>query len=74
VRRFTALILRPERVVLDLSQLTFMDSTGIHAAVELRQLAAHHNAQLEIIQASRAVQQLFALCHLTDVLPFRSDA
>jgi anti-anti-sigma factor len=31
----SALAHRPERVVLDLSHLTFMDSTGVHGLMEL---------------------------------------
>jgi anti-sigma B factor antagonist len=69
-----ALALRPERVVLDLSDLSFIDSSGLHTVVELRELAAHQNAQLEIIPGSRAVQRPFEICRLTDVLPFRSAA
>jgi anti-sigma B factor antagonist len=69
-----ALALAPERVVLDLSQLTFIDSSGLHATVELRELAASQHAQLEIIPGPRAVQRPFEICRLTDVLRFRSPA
>jgi anti-sigma B factor antagonist len=69
-----ALALGRERVVLNLSQLTFIDSSGLHATVELHELAAQQNAQLEIIPGPRAVRRLFEICHLIDVLPFRSTA
>jgi anti-sigma B factor antagonist len=62
---------RPERVVLDLSQLSFIDSTGMHATVELHELAAKQNSQLEIIPGSRAVQRPFEICRLTNALPFK---
>jgi anti-sigma B factor antagonist len=65
-----ALALGPERVVLDLSQLSFIDSSGLHAVVELHELAAHQNAQLEIIPGSPAVQRTFEVCGLADLLPF----
>jgi anti-anti-sigma factor len=43
--------LRPERVVLDLSRLSFIDSSGIHAAVGLHERAIRQNTQLEITPA-----------------------
>src|SRR5438445_11398023 len=47
----------PECVVLDLSQLGFIDSTGIHAVLELHSRCMHQNIQLVIIPGSRAVQR-----------------
>jgi stage II sporulation protein AA (anti-sigma F factor antagonist) len=64
----------PERVVLDLSRLTFIDSGGLHAAVELHERAARQNVQLEIIPGPPAVQRPFEICRLTDVLPFTAPA
>ena len=66
----TALERRPECVVLDLSQLSFIDSTGIHAVVELHTRAAQQNIHLVIIPGPRGVQRPFEICGLTDRLPF----
>jgi anti-anti-sigma factor len=69
-----ALALRPERVVLDLCRLSFIDSSGLQTAVELHELVKRQNVKLEIIPGSQAVQRPFEICCLTDVLPFRSVA
>jgi anti-anti-sigma factor len=60
----------PECVVLDLSPLRFIDSSGVHATTELAQRAAAQNARLAIIPGPRAVQLIFELCGLIDRLPF----
>ncbi len=66
----TALERRPECVVLDLSQLSFIDSTGVHAVVGLHTRAARQNIHLVIIPGPRGVQRPFEVCGLTDRLPF----
>ena len=66
----TALERRPECVVLDLSQLSFIDSTGVHAVVGLHTRAARQNIHLVIIPGPRRVQRPFEVCGLTDRLPF----
>jgi anti-sigma B factor antagonist len=62
----------PEQVVLDLRRLTFIDSSGIHATVELHRQAEAQSAALEIIPGPPTVQRPFELCGLIDVLPFTS--
>ena len=62
----------PECLVLDLEPLTFIDSGGLHGAVELHQWAMRQNARLVIVPGSRAVQRLFEICGLAETLPFRS--
>lgn len=44
----------------------------MHATVELHELAAKQNSQLEIIPGSQAVERLFGICRLTNALPFRT--
>jgi anti-sigma B factor antagonist len=66
----TALERRPAHVVLDLSRLTFIDSSGLHAAVELHRQATARNVELEIVPGPPAVQRPFAVCGLTESLPF----
>ena len=56
---------RPPRVVLDLSELDFIDSSGI--AVLLR--AAEKTERLELRNPSSTVQRIIEATGLTDVLP-----
>ncbi len=66
----SALTGRPERIVLDLSRLTFIDSSGLHVTVELAHRSAAQNVRLEIIPGPRAVQRVFQLTGLADRLEF----
>jgi anti-anti-sigma factor len=68
----SALARRPEQVVLDLSRLTFIDSSGVHGTMELARRSAARNIRLAIIPGPRAVQRVFELCHLAELLPFLS--
>ena len=60
----------PECVVLDLSRLSFIDSTGIHGVVELHKRASEQNVRFVIVPGPRAVQRPFEICRLTELLPF----
>ncbi len=59
-----------ERVVLDLSRLTFMDSSGLHTTIELAHRLAAQDIGLVIVPGSPAVQRLFDLTGLTGRLSF----
>jgi anti-anti-sigma factor len=61
---------RASAVVIDLSALTFMDSTGIGVIVEANQRAQREGVALEIVPGPRAVQQVFEVSGLLDALPF----
>ena len=61
-----ALARQPDRVVLDLSRLTFMDSTGVHGIRELASHAARLKIDLVVIPGPRAVRRLFELCQLSE--------
>jgi anti-anti-sigma factor len=58
-------------VVLDLSALTFIDSTGLRLAVRLHARCVGCARELEIRPGPPAVQRVFELTHLDDALPFR---
>src|SRR5437588_3707261 len=60
-----ALTQRAERLVLDLSRLDFIDSSGLHATVELAHRMAAQDIGLVIVPGSRAVQRVFELTGLT---------
>lgn len=64
----SALARQPDRVVLDLSRLTFMDSSGIHSVLELANRTARLKIDLVIIPGPRAVRRPFELCQLTESL------
>ncbi len=53
--------LEPRRVVLNLSQLTFMDSTGVHLVSETRDRAAATDTELVLIPGPPAIQRVFAI-------------
>jgi anti-anti-sigma factor len=60
----------PECIVLDLSRLAFIDSTGLHATLELTNRSAAQNTRLVIIPGPRSVQRLFEITGLLERLPF----
>jgi anti-sigma B factor antagonist len=69
-----ALARQPDRVVLDLGRLTFIDSSGIHGVVELARRAARRNIDLVVIPGPRAVRRLFELCQLSESITFAAAA
>jgi anti-anti-sigma factor len=69
-----ALSRAPECLVLDLSQLTFIDSSGIHVVDELHQRTLRESAHLVIVPGSRTVRRPFEIVGLADVLPFLTTA
>ncbi len=64
------LVGHPECVILDLSRLSFIDSTGIHVVIELSQAAGRDGPRLIIYPGPSPVQRVFELCGLTSELPF----
>ncbi len=60
-----------ERLVLDLSGLDFVDSTGLGVIIDLDQRARRGEFELSIIRGPRHVQRVFEVTKLADVLPFR---
>jgi anti-sigma B factor antagonist len=65
-----ALDRRPACLLLDLSQLSFIDSCGIHVLIAARNRCAEQGARLVIIPGPRAVQRVFEICGLIEILPF----
>jgi anti-sigma B factor antagonist len=60
----------PETLVLDLSRLEFIDSSGVHATTELAERAAAQHTRLLIIPGSGPAQRIFEITGLLDRLPF----
>ena len=58
-------------VLLDLSALTFMGSTGVRLILELDALARRDGFELGLVQGPEPVRRVFEICGLLDHLPFR---
>jgi anti-sigma B factor antagonist len=61
---------QPDALLLDLSRLTFIDSSGVHAVIDLAKRTERLGIRLGIVPGSRAVQRVFEICELTELLPF----
>ena len=73
-KRLIGLDLRPgTELVLDLSRLTFMDSTGIRLVLQARQHAVRHAARLLLVPGPEQVMRVLALVGLDDQLEFVSE-
>jgi anti-sigma B factor antagonist len=59
-----------ERIVLDLGGVTFIDSNGLHLALDADADAREGGWQLLIIDGAGPVQRLFEVTGLRDRLPF----
>jgi anti-anti-sigma factor len=58
-------------VVLDLSRLTFMDSTGIHAVLLAKDLSAEHGSEFFVVPGEAQVKRLMQITGLLATLPIR---
>jgi anti-sigma B factor antagonist len=59
------------KILLDLSGLTFMDSSGIHLVVRWTGQAAKDGFEFELEPGPPAVQRIFSLTALDESLPWR---
>jgi len=64
-----ALRRKPECLVLDLSRLTFIDSSGVHIAMEIARRSVAQSFRLVIVPAPKPAQRIFEICGLTEFLP-----
>jgi anti-sigma B factor antagonist len=62
-----------ERLTIDLSKLTFMDSTGLHAIISASQLCAKHGSGFSVTSAPLAVQRIFEICGLAEQPWFQGE-
>jgi anti-sigma B factor antagonist len=68
-KRMLGLQLRPGgQLVLDLSELTFMDSTGIRLILQAGELARMHGAALVVVRPPAAVMRVLELVGLDEQL------
>ena len=62
------------KIILDLSELEFIDSMGIHFVVTAHQAAETDGRELTIVRGGPEVDRIFQLVGLSDVLPFEDVA
>jgi stage II sporulation protein AA (anti-sigma F factor antagonist) len=66
----STLCVQAREIVLDLRGLSFMDSTGLQVMLRARDMCAERDCGFFLIAGPPAVQRLFELTGLTDLLPF----
>ena len=59
-------------IVIDMAEVTFIDSSGLRVLIAHHQRAADDGRRLEIVEPSHTVQRLFEITGLTDVLHIRT--
>ena len=64
---------RPETIVLDLSELTFMDSSGLRAIVLADERARAHRRRLAIVPGPPPVRRVFEITQLDQRLELVDD-
>jgi anti-anti-sigma factor len=57
-----------ERVIVDLSGTTFMDSSGFHALIMARIAAEGADKRFEAVKPTAAVRRIFEILELRDIL------
>ena len=62
-----------EGLVLDLSQLTFMDLMGLRMILFAKELCEWHRCDFLLVPGPVSVQRVFELTNLLDVMPFESE-
>lgn len=71
---YQALSRRPETLVLDLGETTFIDSTGLRTALGIHARALATGLRLVILPAPEPAQRVFRLCRVERQLPFVAQA
>jgi anti-anti-sigma factor len=61
------------RLTLDLSQLAFLDSTGVRLILFTQELCRRHGAEFGLVRGPRQVQRVFEIAGLLERLPFQTD-
>lgn len=64
----------PTVVVLDLSALTFLDSTGLRCVVTASERAREQDRRLVVVRGPEQVQRVFAITRLDERLEIVDDA
>jgi anti-sigma B factor antagonist len=59
-----------EQLVVDLGEVTFVDSTGMGLVLEVNDRARSEGFRLRLLRGPKEVQRVFELAGVADVLPF----
>jgi anti-sigma B factor antagonist len=59
----------PERIVIDLREVTFMDSTGISALLRLRSHAIAHRVDMIVMRPNGEADRIFEICGIEGIFP-----
>lgn len=57
-------------IILDLSGLTFMDSTGLRVVLRAHARSRADSNRLALLRGPTSVQRVFELCGVSELLPF----
>jgi anti-sigma B factor antagonist len=60
---------RPATLAIDLRQLTFMDSSGIHAIIAAERRCRQRGTRFYLIRGSATIERLMAVCGLDRAFP-----
>ena len=63
----------PQQLVIDLSEVTFMDSTGLGVLVKALKRSRETGTRLDLIVTSERVLKVFAITGLDTVLPIHGS-
>jgi anti-anti-sigma factor len=63
----------PAKLQLDLADVTFLDSTGVSALVDLRKEATDRGVDIEIVAASRRAARVLTIVGLAEHFGLRPD-
>jgi anti-anti-sigma factor len=70
-RALDELLAQPvEQLVVDLGEVTFLDSTGMGLVLEVNDRARSEGFRLRLLRGPAEVQRVFELAGVADVLPF----
>jgi anti-anti-sigma factor len=61
------------RLVLDLSELAFMDVMGLRMVLFAKELCEWHRCEFALVPGPVSVQRVFALTNLLDAMPWELD-
>ena len=61
-----------QAITLDLTNLEFMDSTGLYAILSAKELCQRHEYEFSLIQGPASIRRLFEVTGLLDSLPFQA--
>ncbi len=64
----------PGPLRIDLSEITFLDSSGLRLMLRIHNLCEADGCALSITPGPRGVQRVFELAGVLEMLPFASDA